>query len=684
VPERPLKPVHVYCIGIAALGAALFFALLAVTSAGSEHFATGAFWALAVSVLVGELLPLEIPRISGDGEVTISTMFSYALLLSAGLIPAVTAQAIASAVQDVVARKPLWRVAFNMGQYTLTLVAAALVLRVVTGHAPPLDSRFDALDLIAIAAAAATFFAANLLLVTRATSFYEATSLRSALRSDLAFSLSVGLVLLLLAPIVVTILDFSPALFPLFFIPLFGIYSSGRQAARTAKAEHEATHDSLTGLPNRRWFREAVGRELADPEVGRAAVVLVDLNRFKDVNDTLGHHHGDLVLRDLGPRLRSCFRDQDFVARLGGDEFALFMRDLTEAEAEAAVDRLQAALQAPFEADGISIELDASSGIAWHPDHGTDVDALLQRADVAMYRAKETHRSLVTYRPEDDHHSHARLALVSDLRRALLERELVLHYQPQVDVRRGYLVAAEGLVRWNHPERGLLEAYEFIEIAEQTGVIKDLTHHVINLGLHDLHRWQHDGRDLALSLNIPVHCLLDRTFPLEVERLLHLHRVDGRSLTFELTESSLLVDPVLAKATMQDLSELGVSIAIDDFGTGYSSLAYLTEMPVKELKIDKSFVLAMDSDPRNAVIVKSTIELARNLDLRTVAEGIEDAATLNRMLELGCDLAQGYHLSRGLPAGELLHWCDARPGSAAGRTPALTLVSPGLTGASAA
>jgi diguanylate cyclase (GGDEF)-like protein len=682
--NRALQPVHFYCMGIAALGAAVFCALLALTATDSEHFATSAFWALSVSVLIGELLPLEIPRISGDGEVTISTMFSFALLLSTGLVPAIAAQTIASAVQDAVARKPLWRIAFNMGQYTLTLAAAAFAIGLIVGHAPPLGSRFAALDLLAVIAAAGVFFAVNLLLVTRATSLYEATPLMSALRSDLVFSLSVGLVLLCLAPIVVTILDFSPLLFPLFFIPLFGIYSSGRQAARTAKAEHEATHDSLTGLPNRRWFREAVDRALAEPAVGRAAVVLVDLNRFKDVNDTLGHHHGDLVLREVGPRLRSCFRHQDLVARLGGDEFALFMRDVSEPDAQAAVDRLQVALQAPFEADGISIELDASAGIAWHPDHGSDVDTLLQRADVAMYRAKGTHRSLVTYQPEDDHHSHARLALVTDLRRALLDHRLLLHYQPQIDVRRGIPVAAEGLVRWNHPERGLLEPAEFIEVAEQTGVIKDLTYYVINLGLRDLGRWQHVGRDLSLSLNIPGHCLLDRSFPPEVERLLDLHGVNGRSLTFELTESSLLVDPVLAKATMQDLSALGVSLAIDDFGTGYSSLAYLTEMPIREMKIDKSFVLGMNSDPRNAVIVRSTIELARNLELRTVAEGIEDAETLECMLDLGCDLAQGFHLSRGLPGDQLLSWCDAhvRSGAAHGRP--LAVVSSPPARASAA
>jgi diguanylate cyclase (GGDEF)-like protein len=656
-----LQPVHLFCVTIAALGAALLVAVGELFPADVHQFTTLGFWALAVSVLLGELLPLEIPRLSGDGEVTVSTMFSFALLLSTGLVPALAAQLTASAVQDLIARKPWWRVGFNMGQYAFTLVAAAAVLTGVEGHQPPLGSHFGMGDLLAVGAAAGAYFLMNLLLVTRATTYYEGTPLLTALRGDLIFSLSVGAVLLCFAPAVVTVLDFSPALFPLLFMPLLAVYSAGRQTIRTAKAEHQASHDSLTELPNRRWFREEVARALAAAGARRAAVLLVDLNRFKEVNDTLGHHHGDLVLRQVGPRIQAAFRQKDVVARLGGDEFAVFMPDVTEpGSAHAAVQRFQAALKTPIEADGISIELDASVGLAWYPDHGTDVDTLLQRADVAMYRAKDTQRSLVTYRAEDDYHSHARLALVTDLRRALSEDALLLHYQPQVDVRRDTPVGAEGLVRWNHPERGLLRPADFIEVAEHTGLIKDLTYNVIDLGLRDLRAWHDSGRELSLSLNISARCLLDRSFPEEVARLLASHRVGGSDLTLELTESSLMADPATAKATMEDLSELGVSLAIDDFGTGYSSLAYLTQLPVRELKVDKSFVLGMNTDRRNAVIVKSTIELARNLALRTVAEGIEDAETLQRLSDLGVELAQGYHLSRALPAADLTRWWDAR------------------------
>ena len=648
-------------MAIAALSFPLLTLVASTFSTSLHSFGTFEFWALAVAVLLGELLPLEIPRLTGDGEVTVSTMFSFALLLSAGLVPALVAQLSASAMQDLAARKRWWRVGFNMGQYAFTLTAAAGMLSLVLGHEPPLGSRFGAHDLLAVGAAAAAFFVINLLLVTRATTYYEGTPLTKALRTDLIFSLSVGAVLLCFAPAVVTVLDFSPVLFPLLFMPLLAVYSSGRQTVRIAKAEHQAMHDSLTELPNRRSFRVEVARALRAPGATRAAVLLVDLNRFKEVNDTLGHHHGDLVLRQVGPRLQGAFRDTDFVARLGGDEFAVFMPNVRDPRnVHTAVHRFQTALKTPIEADGISIELDASVGVAWYPEHGRDVDTLLQRADVAMYKAKDTQRSLVTYRAEDDYHSHARLALVTDLRRAISGDDLVLHYQPQVDVRRGAPVGAEGLVRWNHPKRGLLRPSDFIELAEHTGLIKDLTYSVIDLGLHDLREWQDAGRELSLSLNISARCLVDRTFPDEVERLLALHGVPGDSLTLELTESSLMADPAAAKATMHHLSDLGVSLAIDDFGTGYSSLAYLTELPVRELKVDKSFVLGMNTDRRNAVIVKSTIELARNLALRTVAEGIEDAETLERLSELGVELAQGYHLSRALPAAELIRWWDAR------------------------
>ncbi len=660
---RTLEPVRLYCVIIAVAGLAVFVPLAVAYHLDLEGpHQILEFAALSLSVLIGELFPIEAPRRSGDGEITVSVMFSFALLLGMGLVPALVAQLTASIVQDRVAGKPWWQAGFNIGQYTLSLSSAALVLSWLGAYGALRAPGFGAADLLAVVASAAANFVVNLLLVTRATSLYMRTPFSEALRSDLIFGLSVSAVLLCLAPVVVTVFDFSPILYPLLLVPLVGVYISGRQTVRTATAEHLARHDSLTELPNRRWFMEAVGAALQNDALQVGGLLLVDLNGFKDVNDTLGHHHGDLVLRELGPRLRAAFRSEDLVARLGGDEFAVFMPGADITAAQAAVQRTQEALQKPIDMDGISIALDASIGLAWFPEHGSDVDTLLQRADVAMYRAKAGHHPLVVYRSEDDYHSPERLGLAADLRRALSADQLVLHYQPQVELGRGQPVAAEGLVRWHHPQRGLLGPLEFIEVAERTGVIKDLTYRVIDLGLRDLSTWTTQGRRLSLSLNVSVRSLLDRRFPEEVEKLLAHHGVDGHALTLELTESSLMVDPELAKKTMRHLAELGVSVAIDDFGTGYSSLAYLTDLPIGELKIDKSFVRAMSTDNRNAIVVRSTIELAHNLGLRTVAEGIEDAFTFERLRALGCELAQGFHMSKPLPASALVNWWDIHNG----------------------
>ncbi len=668
---RALEPVRLYCIAIALVGVGLLVALCVTSSVDLDgHYRTIEFLALAGGVMIGELFPIEAPRRSGDGEITVSVMFSFALLLGVGLIPALAAQLVASVIQDLIARKAWWQIGFNIGQYTLSLAAAGGVLSLLGGYAAFRTGGFQAFDLLVVIGGAAGYFVVNLLLVTRATTLYMGTPFSHALRSDLMFGLSVSAVLLCLAPIVVTVLQFSPILYPLLLVPLVGVYFSGRQTVRTVTAEHLARHDSLTELPNRRWFLEAVGQALKNPSLRSGGLLLVDLNGFKEVNDTLGHHHGDLVLQELGPRLRAAFRSEDLVARLGGDEFAVFMPRADLDAAQTAVQRLQDALHTPVEVDGISLELDASIGLAWYPDHGGDVDTLLQRADVAMYRAKASHNSLVTYRSEDDYHSPERLVIAGDLRRALASDQLVLHYQPQVELGRGRPVAAEGLVRWQHPQRGLLGPFEFIEVAERTGLIKDLTYRVLDLGLGDLRRWTDAGRKLSLSLNVSVRSLLDRRFPEELEKLLGLHGVDGKALTLELTESSLMVDPEVAKNTMRHLAELGVSVAIDDFGTGYSSLAYLTDLPIGELKIDKSFVRAMGSDARNAIVVRSTIELAHNLGLRTVAEGIEDAFTFERLRALGCELAQGFHMSKPLPAESFVSWWDIHTTTSADSAPA--------------
>jgi diguanylate cyclase (GGDEF)-like protein len=656
--QRTLQPVYLYCGAITAAGAALCALVVTGTESPFAPFGQLPVIVLTVAVILGEVVPLTIPRRSGDGEMTVSTTFAFALLLCGGLVPALCAQLLASALQDAWTRKPLWRILFNAGQLALTLGAAAAVVHLVAGYGPALDTRFGVLEVLGILAAAATFFFSNIALVSPAIALYTGTPLLDFLRDDLAFNMAVNAVLMCFSPIVVTTLDFSPLLFPLFFVPCFAVYRGGRQAAHTAYVEYQAMHDSLTDLPNRLHFRQAVGAALADPGgITAGAVLLIDLDRFKEINDTLGHHHGDMVLNQLGPRLQSAFRTDDLVARLGGDEFAVFMRGVDDAAGtEHAVQRLEEALQEPFDVGAMQLEVEASVGIALCPEHGTDVDVLLQRADVAMYRAKGTGQLSVVYSADDDYNTHERLSMVGDLRRALREKQLILHYQPQVDLDGGRTVAVEGLVRWDDPKSGLLYPSAFLDAAERSGLILDLTYAVVERGLSDLVEWRAAGSDVNLSLNISARCLVDADFPVNIGRLLREHGARGEWLTLELTESSLMADPALAKDTMKRLAALDVSLAIDDFGTGYSSLAYLTDLPVCELKVDKSFVLEMLADDRNDAIVRSTIELARSLGLRTVAEGIEDEHVLERLRELGCDRAQGFHISRPMPPERVLPW----------------------------
>jgi diguanylate cyclase (GGDEF)-like protein len=666
--HRTLQPVYLYCAAITAAGAALCASVVSHTHAPFARFDSAPVIILTIAVVIGEIVPLTIPRRSGDGEMTVSTTFAFALLLCGGLVPALAAQLVASALQDAWTRKPLWRIAFNAGQLSLTMGASAGVMHFVAGYGPALDTHFGAIEVLAIVAAAATFFFSNIALVSPAIALYTSTPLLDYLRTDLGFNMAVNAVLLCFSPIVVTTLDFSPLLFPLFFVPCFAVYRGGRQAAHTAYVEYQAMHDSLTDLPNRLHFRDAVAAALAPPDSSTGAVLLIDLDRFKEINDTLGHHHGDMVLNQLGPRLQSAFRTDDLVARLGGDEFAVFMRGVgNAAETEHAVRRLEEALQEPFDVGEMELEVEASVGIALCPEHGNDVDVLLQRADVAMYQAKGSGQLSVVYSPDADSHTHARLSMVADLRRALRDGHVILHYQPQVDMRDGRAVAVEGLVRWDDPQAGLLYPSAFLDAAERSGLILDLTYAVVERGLADLVAWREAGTEIGLSLNISARCLVDGDFPLTIERLLHDHGARGEWLTLELTESSLMADPALAKDTMKRLAALGVSLAIDDFGTGYSSLAYLTDLPVAELKIDKSFVFEMLHDDRNDAIVRSTIELARNLGLRTVAEGIEDEHVLERLRELGCDRAQGFYLSRPMAPERVLPWLDARRVVPAGR-----------------
>ncbi len=429
---------------------------------------------------------------------------------------------------------------------------------------------------------------------------------------------------------------------------------------RSEELQRMATTDELTGLANREFFLARLEQEItAGPHGGGAfGVMLMDLDRFKEINDTLGHHYGDLLLRELGPRLADCVGDEGLVARLGGDEFAVLPSLRTEDPdtLEELATELLRRVQRPFVVDELSLEVGASLGISRYPRDGGDAHTLLRRADVAMYAAKESHSGCKLYVAEQDHHSLRRLSVLSDFRRALHSEEIIVHYQPIVDLDRLQVRGAEGLVRWQHPQLGLLPPASFIQTVEQTGLIGPLTRHVLERSIAQCAAWRKEGRELKVAVNLSVRNLLDRDLPREIERMLWSHALPADALQLEITESMIMSDPDRALATVSRLSDLGVRLSVDDYGTGYSSLANLRRLPIDELKIDRSFVTPMLNDESDLIIVRSTINLAHDLGLKIIAEGVEDEPTLERLALLGCDLAQGYHVSRPMAPDAFSDW----------------------------
>ncbi|HTU31585.1 MAG TPA: EAL domain-containing protein [Solirubrobacteraceae bacterium] len=422
---------------------------------------------------------------------------------------------------------------------------------------------------------------------------------------------------------------------------------------------HEAYHDAVTGLPNRVLFRERLTHALSlarRTELG-IAVAVIDLDRFKEVNDTLGHEQGDRLLAEVGNRLSEVLSEGDTISRMGGDEFGLVLsRVRSVADAEAVAGRIAQALHEPIHLDGVPIGVDASIGLALHPAHGSELGELIRRADIAMYAAKRTHSGYAVYSPALDPHTSDRLALASDLRRAIEAGALSVHYQPKVLVSERALAGVEALVRWSHPVRGMLPPGEFIALAENTGLMGPLTSHVLRTALAQVREWLDGGLEVAVAVNVAPRSLLDPRFPGEVADALAATDVPAHLLELEVTEDSMLEDPDLARETLKELGAMGVSIAIDDFGTGFSSLSQLKTLPVGTLKIDRSFVSGMCNDARDAFIVRAAVRLGHDLGMAIVAEGVEDESTFELLRELQCDAVQGYLIHRPADAAALAPW----------------------------
>ncbi|MCU1461401.1 MAG: Diguanylate kinase [Acidimicrobiales bacterium] len=442
-----------------------------------------------------------------------------------------------------------------------------------------------------------------------------------------------------------------------------GIVCNVRDVSERVAAEealrHQATHDVLTGLPNRQALNTAI-EAIAGSGSG-SALLLLDLDGFKDVNDGLGHDVGDLVLVEVAHRLRAATRDGDLVARLGGDEFGVLLSGLRSREAATVVaETLLAALDRRVELDGTPLHLGGSIGIAYYPEHGADATALLQAADVAMYRAKEEGMSWAVYSARDQQQRRHRLTLLTQLRQAIDDETVAVHYQPIVEPATGTVRSVEALARWTLPDGSRIEPDEFIPLAERTGLIRPLTRHVLTQALTQYARWRSEGLAIELAVNLAAPSLRDPNLVDMVSSALARTGVAAASLTFEITESSVADLSHGTMRTMSDLRELGVRFAIDDLGVGYSSMAYLKDLPISQVKVDRSFVFEIASDHRSRAIVRALIELGHSLGLAVVGEGVASAAAAKEIAALGCDLAQGFHYCKPTPGPELTGWLIER------------------------
>jgi diguanylate cyclase (GGDEF)-like protein len=666
------------------VGSPLWIHLMTVTVAGAVAFAAAMFhlhglltwpgglflhplfWLLAALIVVGEIWPIITPGRSGPESPVASVTFSFAVLIFWGLPVALLLRGIATLAVGLAERKSVRRSAFNSAQVTLSLCAAGLVLLAFGLHpspAHPWDPNGH--DLFVVLPAAAAYFAVNFLLVGTAIALHSRASLIKTLRAALPYQGFVSLVLLATGPLVAVVMGTGSALLVLLFaFPLAAIYIN---AAMSVQREHQAHHDELTGLSNRKLLIRRTNDALAQAARSDATVgfLLLDLDRFKEVNDTLGHPVGDRLLQFVAHRLTHSVRPGDMVARLGGDEFAVLLPSVKEAAAAREVAaRLRAAVAEPIRIDGMSFDIEASVGIALFPDDASGFELLLQHADVAMYLAKERRSGVERYVADSDRNSPARLALLGDLRRGLDRGELELHYQPKIYLADRTMAGMEALVRWQHPVRGLMEPDDFIPLVEQSYLMRELTARVMDLALGQASLWWEAGMRVQVSLNLAARDLLDNGLTDIIERGLARHGLPPGALLLEIDERVLTSEPAHAVATAEALAALGVSLSLDDFGTGYSSLVRLKRLPVSEVKIDSSFVGRLLQSADDMVIVRSIVDLVGALGIRSVAEGVESAEVAAELAAMGCAAAQGWYFSRPLNAVSATAWLTERKPSA--------------------
>ncbi|WP_432157240.1 putative bifunctional diguanylate cyclase/phosphodiesterase [Streptomyces sp. bgisy153] len=619
-------------------------------------------WSLAVltGIIVGHLVMLGRSRWwGGTGS---GAALTLAVLLLYGWVPAGMVS-LTVVVLVGIARRHRWRQGVLHGAVDILGIGAGALLLAAFGRIPSVEIPWDPATWTFYTAPQVMLVAAAYLSVTRVLLWYlhapRSGGLPTVARTALVRQGLVAVALLGIAPLVCVVAVAKPILLPLFAIPLIALDST-LWIAR-ARAE-EQLRDPLTGLPNRQWLLERIWTALDEAErIGaRAALMLIDLDRFRSVNDTLGHLAGDRLLLQIADRLRLALPRGAEVARLGGDEFAVLLPVADSTTSATRVARgLVSALSSPLDLDGLTLVLEASAGVAVFPDHALDAEGMLRRADVAMYQAKRDRTGVEAYESKRDSNTPDRLGLLGDLRRALDAHEVQLHYQPKVRFD-GQVAGLEALVRWVHPERGKVPPDEFIAIAESSGLMPHLTEYVLETALGQVARWRAQGLFVPVAVNVSPRDVHTPGFAGSVAARLARHGVPAGALQLEITEHVLLEDPERAADTLNGLTGHGVKMSLDDFGTGYSSLVHLRRLPVSELKIDRSFVARLAVDAQDAEIVRCTVDLAHSLGLLVVAEGVEDDETWERLRDLGCDAVQGWLVAAAMPPEETTAWLRAR------------------------
>ncbi|HZG03579.1 MAG TPA: bifunctional diguanylate cyclase/phosphodiesterase [Streptomyces sp.] len=650
-----------------------------VVSEGRALFPSGvAGWSFAVltGIVVAHLVALGRDRWwGGTGS---GAALTLAILLLYGWIPA-TLVSLAVVVLVGAARRHRWRQALRNGAVDMLGTGTAALCLAAFGTHPSVERPWGPAAWGPGTLAEILLAACAYLLVTRGLLWYGTLPRQGGLptvaRTALLRQGLVAVALLGISPLIVVVATHMPLLLPLFAVPLISL-DFALWIAR-ARAE-EQLRDPLTGLANRQWLLERTWSALdeADRQGARSALVLIDLDRFRSVNDTLGHLAGDRLLLQIAERLRTALPRGAEVARLGGDEFAVLLPLADSPTSAQRVARmLVSALGSPLDLDGLTLELEASAGVAVFPDHAGEAEGLLRRADVAMYQAKRDRSGVEVYEATRDGNTPDRLGLLGDLRRALDAGEVELHYQPKVSFD-GSVSGLEALVRWVHPDRGKVPPDEFIAIAETSGLMPRLTDYVLETALAQVARWRSQGLTVPVAVNVSPRDVHSPGFAGSVAARLARHGVPAGALQLEITEHVLLEDPQQAADTLAALTGHGVRMSLDDFGTGYSSLVHLRRLPVSELKIDRSFVARLAVDAEDAEIVRCTVDLAHSLGLLVVAEGVEDDETWERLRDLGCDAVQGWLVSAAMPPAEATSWLRARDGA----PPAVERTAPALPG----